>query len=79
MKKTLESSKHILEVLCYITLTLTLCFLFQELTVPKYMSHPYEGAMMAEYYEAQTVSASAHTRSSFLDPYSRRMLVHNAA
>ena len=54
MKKTLESSKHILEVLCYITLTLTLCFLFQELTVPKYMSHPYEGAMMAEYYEAQT-------------------------
>lgn len=55
MKKALQSSKrHIIEVLCYVILTLALCFLFQELTKPKYMSHPYEGAMMAEYYEAET-------------------------
>ena len=55
MKKTTKSAMgHIAEVLCYIALTLALCFLFQELTVPKYMSHPYEGAMMAEYYEAET-------------------------
>ena len=55
MKKVFKSPKgHIIEVLCYIILTFALCFLFQELTVPKYMSHPYEGAMMAEYYEAET-------------------------
>ena len=55
MEKTLRSStRHIVEVLCYIILTLALCFLLQELTQPKYMSHPYEGAMMAEYYEAET-------------------------
>lgn len=45
---------HIAEVLCYVLLTLAVCFLLQQLTVPKYMSHPYEGAMMAEYYEAET-------------------------
>ncbi len=55
MKKILQRAKgHIVEVACYILLTLALCFLFQELTVPKYMSHPYEGAMMAEYYNAET-------------------------
>lgn len=55
MKKTNQKTKgHILEVLCYISLTLVLCFLFQELTIPKYMSHPYEGAMMAEYYQTET-------------------------
>lgn len=55
MKKELQNSqRHIVEVLCYIILTLVLCLLLQELTIPKYMSHPYEGAMMAEYYEAQT-------------------------
>ncbi len=50
-KKTIG---HIAEVLGYIALTLVLCFLLQELTVPKYMSHPYEGAMMQEYYKAET-------------------------
>ena len=55
MKKMLQGTKqHIIEVLCYVILTLALCFLFQELTKPKYMSHPYEGAMMAEYYKAET-------------------------
>ena len=56
METTIQHSKRhiIIEVLCYIILTLALCFLFQELTRPKYMSHPYEGAMMAEYYEAET-------------------------
>ncbi len=55
MKKVLQSSKgHILEVLCYIGLTLVLCVIFQELTTPKYMSHPYEGAMISEYYKAET-------------------------
>ena len=55
MKKFLQGSKgHVVEVLCYIALTLVLCVLFQELTIPKYMSHPYEGAMLSEYYEAET-------------------------
>lgn len=55
MKKVLQGTKgHIVEVLCYILITLALCFFFQELTIPKYMSHPYEGAMMAEYYKAET-------------------------
>lgn len=55
MKERLKGiRKCIIEVLCYIILTLFLCVLFQELTMPKYMSHPYEGAMMAEYYETET-------------------------
>lgn len=55
MTKALKGTAgHILEVLCYIILTLILCVLFQELTIPKYMSHPYEGAMLAEYYKAET-------------------------
>lgn len=55
MKNALQSSKkHIIEVLCYVAITLFLCFLLQELTRPKYMSHPYEGAMMEEYYDAET-------------------------
>ena len=55
MKEALRSSKrHIIEVLCYILLVLALFVFLQELTRPKYMSHPYEGAMMAEYYEVET-------------------------
>lgn len=55
MKKILQGpGKHIAEILCYIAITLALCLFFQELTIPKYMSHPYEGAMCAEYYEAET-------------------------
>lgn len=55
MKIKIQNAKgHIAEILCYIFVTLLLCFLLQELTVPKYMSHPYEGAMMAEYYKAET-------------------------
>ena len=50
-KKTIG---HIGEVIGYIAITLVLCFLLQELTIPKYMSHPYEGAMMQEYYKAET-------------------------
>lgn len=48
------AKRHIVEILCYILLTLLLCIPLQELTTPKYMSHPYEGAMMAEYYETET-------------------------
>lgn len=46
--------KNIIEVLCYVALTLLLLFFLQKLTEPKYMSHPYEGAMMSEYYETET-------------------------
>ena len=53
-KKTQTRKGHIAEVLCYVALTLALCFFFQALTIPKYMSHPYEGAMMGEYYKAET-------------------------
>ena len=52
--KTHNQKGHIGEVVCYIALTVALLIFFQALTVPKYMSHPYEGAMMAEYYKAET-------------------------
>lgn len=43
--------KNILEIAGYILLTLLICFFLQRLTKPKYMSHPYEGAMISEYYK----------------------------
>ena len=49
-----QALKNAAEVLCYVALTLLLCIFLQKLTEPKYMSHPYEGAMMAEYYETET-------------------------
>lgn len=46
-----KTAAHLAEALAYIALTLALLLLLQALVVPKFMSFPYEGAMMAEYYE----------------------------
>lgn len=52
--KSRSTAKHVIEVLCYIILVVALCIPLQRLVKPKYMSFPYEGAMLDEYYRVNT-------------------------
>ncbi len=53
MNQSTNKKTHVFEVLGYIALTIVLCFFLQALVVPKYMSHPVEGAIMPEYYKSK--------------------------
>ncbi|MCR5154749.1 MAG: SGNH/GDSL hydrolase family protein [Lachnospiraceae bacterium] len=46
--------RNITGIIGYIVLTLVLCYFLQKLLIPKFMSHPYEGAMIPEYYNSST-------------------------
>ena len=53
MEKLRKIKSPILETAGYLAITVILCFFLQKIVVPKYMSHPVEGAMMREYYESE--------------------------